>query len=196
MVTHNAESARGVSPRAAHRSGRESLDSSGSCHPPKAAAFCQGKEFLRLPVDSNSTWMTCPLRSVGITPLLHYYETVRPCPADPFFRPHGASVLPYVHRVCERAGLRCTSRYRCTGWGLPLLLQRRRPEVFGLRDCIPVPHVPLSTLRRRSCERLRMTRGRCGSRIHIRMTFAFTTPRRFNRRTGEDPCSFPDIFRF
>src|SRR6266702_4494183 len=30
-----------------------------------------------------------------------------------------------------------------------------------------------------------MTRGRCGSLIHFRMTFAFTTPRRFNRRTGE-----------
>src|SRR5258708_17565765 len=28
-----------------------------------------------------------------------------------------------------------------------------------------------------------MTRGRCGSLYHIRMTFAFTTPRRFNRRT-------------
>src|SRR5258708_40204285 len=44
-------------------------------------------------------------------------------------------------------------------------------------------HVPLSTLRRRACARLRMTRGRCGSLYHIRMTFAFTTPRRFNRRT-------------
>src|SRR5438876_1983294 len=31
-----------------------------------------------------------------------------------------------------------------------------------------------------------MTRGRCGSLIHYyRMTFAFTTPRRFSRRTGE-----------
>src|SRR5580700_2410850 len=29
-----------------------------------------------------------------------------------------------------------------------------------------------------------MTRGRCGSLHHLRMTFAFTTPRRFNRRTG------------
>ena len=28
-----AESARGISPRAAHRSGRETLASSGSCHP-------------------------------------------------------------------------------------------------------------------------------------------------------------------
>src|SRR5690349_9331557 len=28
-----------------------------------------------------------------------------------------------------------------------------------------------------------MTRGRCGSLAHIRMTLAFTTPRRFSRRT-------------
>src|SRR5467141_2490246 len=28
-----------------------------------------------------------------------------------------------------------------------------------------------------------MTRGRCGSLFHFRMTFAFTTPRRFSRRT-------------
>src|SRR5215469_16445679 len=76
-----AESARGVAPRAAHRSGRESLDSSGSCHPPKAAAFCQGKEFLRLPVDSSSTWMTCPLRSVGITPLLQLLRDSAPLPS-------------------------------------------------------------------------------------------------------------------
>ena len=31
-----------------------------------------------------------------------------------------SEVLPYVHGVCDRAGLRRTSRYRCTGWGLPL----------------------------------------------------------------------------
>src|SRR5262249_52035846 len=30
-----------------------------------------------------------------------------------------------------------------------------------------------------------MTQGRCGSLLHIRMTLPFTTPRRFNRRTGE-----------
>ena len=29
-------------------------------------------------------------------------------------------VLPYVHGVSDRAGLRRTSRYRCTGCGLPL----------------------------------------------------------------------------
>ena len=65
------------------------------------------------------------------------------------------------------------------------LLQRRRPGGSFFCGSISGPHVPLSTLRRRPCERLRMTRGRCGSLAHIRMTFAFTTPRRFNRRTGD-----------
>ena len=36
-------------------------------------------------------------------------------------------------------------------------------------------HLTLSTLRRRPRERLRMTRGRCGSLLHIRVTFSFTT---------------------
>jgi hypothetical protein len=34
-----AESARGIAPRAAHRTGRKPLDLSGSCHRLKAAAF-------------------------------------------------------------------------------------------------------------------------------------------------------------
>ena len=38
---HVAGSARGISPRAAHRSGREPLDSSGSCHPEEPAGFRQ-----------------------------------------------------------------------------------------------------------------------------------------------------------
>ena len=65
----SAGSARGISPRAAHRSGREPLDSSGSCHPEKAAAFHQDKEFLRLPVDSILTWVTCSLCSTGHYPV-------------------------------------------------------------------------------------------------------------------------------
>src|ERR1700686_4009990 len=73
------------------------------------------------------------------------------------------------------------------------LLQRRRPGVFGLRGCIPGPHVPLSTLRRRPRERLRMTQGRCGSLLHIRMTLSFTTPRRFNRRTGATKMRFRSV---
>jgi hypothetical protein len=38
-LSANAESARGISPRAAHRSGLDTLASSGSCHRMKAAAF-------------------------------------------------------------------------------------------------------------------------------------------------------------
>src|SRR6516165_9334765 len=57
----------------AHRSGHEPLDSSGSCHPRKPAGFRQDKEFLRFPVDSILTWVTCPLRSTDITPLPRYY---------------------------------------------------------------------------------------------------------------------------
>src|SRR5437870_13379938 len=56
--------------------------------PEKAAAFRQDKEFRRLPVDSIPTWVTCPLRSAGITLLPRYYETVRPCLADQYFWPH------------------------------------------------------------------------------------------------------------
>jgi hypothetical protein len=46
----------------------------------KAAAFRLDKELLRLPVDSIPTWVTCPLRSAGVTLPPRYYETVRPCP--------------------------------------------------------------------------------------------------------------------
>ena len=42
-------------------------------------------------------------------------------------------------------------------------LQRRRPGGMHFRGSIPGPHVPLSTLRRFPCEKLRMTRGRHGS---------------------------------
>src|SRR6266478_4010254 len=58
----------------------------------------------------------------------------------------------------------------------PFLLQGRRPGVSVFRGCIPGPHVPLSTLRRHPRGRLRMTRGRCGSLIHFRMTLSLTTP--------------------
>src|SRR6266436_3017128 len=39
-----------------------------------------------------------------------------------------------------------------------------------------------------------MTRGRCGSLYHIRMTFAFTTPRRFNRRTRRIPMAVYHVY--
>jgi hypothetical protein len=45
------------------------------------------------PVGPRSTAMTHPLRSMGITPLHHYYEAVRPSPAHRYFQPHGWSRL-------------------------------------------------------------------------------------------------------
>src|SRR5438874_12414369 len=55
-----AESAQGVSPRAAHRSGLDTLASSGSCHRTKAAASHRELELLLLPVGSLPTSATCP----------------------------------------------------------------------------------------------------------------------------------------
>ena len=54
--------------------------------PRKPAGFRQHEEFLRLPVDSILTWVTCSLRSTDITPLPRYYEAVRPWPVYPGFR--------------------------------------------------------------------------------------------------------------
>jgi DNA invertase Pin-like site-specific DNA recombinase len=87
VLLRDAESARGVSPRAAHRSGRDTLASSGSCHRTKAAASRRELELLLLPVGSLPTSVTCPLCSTGITPLPRYYGAVRPCPPHRYFRP-------------------------------------------------------------------------------------------------------------
>src|SRR5450755_1666768 len=59
---------RGISPPASHRSGLDTLASSGSCHRTKAAAFRRELELLLLPVGSLPTSVTCPLRSTSITP--------------------------------------------------------------------------------------------------------------------------------
>jgi len=49
-------------------------------------------------------------------------------------------VFPYVHGVCDRAGSRSTSRYRCLGWGLPLLLtaSASRSEFLSRLNTRPV----------------------------------------------------------
>src|SRR2546425_858113 len=64
--------------------------------------------------------------------------------------------------------------------------RRRHPGVsHGFRGSIPGPYLPLSTLRGRPYERLRMTRGRRGSLRLRRMTPSFTAPRRCDRRTED-----------
>src|SRR6267378_5739282 len=90
-----AESARGVSPRAAHRSGLDTLASSGSCHRTKAAASHRELELLPLPVGSLPTSVTCPLRSTGITPLPRYYGAVRPYPPHRYFRPRSFAACTF-----------------------------------------------------------------------------------------------------
>ena len=66
-----AESPRGISPRGAHRSGREPLDSSGSCHRMKGWRLsAKTSRFLPFLVDlSIPAPVTYPLPSTDITPL-------------------------------------------------------------------------------------------------------------------------------
>jgi hypothetical protein len=121
-IACRAESARGIAPRAAHRSGLEPLDSSGSCHPMKAAAFRQdrfGSSCFQLsrPIKTR---LACPLCSTGIIPLPRYYGTVRLCPADHYFRPRGASACAFsLSTACRfsssvlEPGIE--SRHLCTG---------------------------------------------------------------------------------
>ena len=99
-VTWCAESARGIAPRAAHRTGLEPLDSSGSCHPMKTAVLHLdriGSSCCQLTKPAK-TQVACPLRSPGITPVPHYYETVRPCSTHQYFRPRGASACAFSQR--------------------------------------------------------------------------------------------------
>src|SRR5882757_2601520 len=113
------------------------------------------------PVGPNSTAMTRPLCSTGITPLRRYYEAVRPSPAHRYFQPHGWSRLcffpwhrrpgshvPYKSQIELRAAYMpgCRSgRLR----HLPSLSRRQ-----GQPPVLTSPK-PLSTLHRRfACARL------------------------------------------
>ena len=71
--------------------------------PKKAAAFGQDKEFLRLPVDSILTRMTCSLRSTDITPLPRYYGAVRPWLVPQYFRPHGSTACAFSLTITNQA---------------------------------------------------------------------------------------------
>ena len=95
------------------------------------------------------------------------------------------AVLPCVRGVSDRAGSQRASRWRHAEYGLPLLPTASAPRSsHEFRGSIPGPHVPLSTLRRRSHPRRRMTRGRRGSLDLQRVELASIAPRRFSRRSG------------
>ena len=90
-------------PEALTDSGREPLDSSGSCHRMKATAFRQDQRFLPFPVDlSIPTPVTCPRRSPGITLLPHYHGAVRPWLKHRYFRPHGSSACAFSLTIASQ----------------------------------------------------------------------------------------------
>jgi hypothetical protein len=99
------------------------------------------------------------------------------------------SIAPLLHADVREA--KKIERFRFPFSAPPPLVDGMRtkfqqPRLLGMQFQEPRKNIPPG--RRRSCEQLRMTRGRCGSLHHIRMTFAFTTPRRFNRRTRGKTC--------
>jgi hypothetical protein len=83
--------------------------------PRKPTGFRQDKEFLRLPVDSILTWVTCPLRSTDITPLPRYYWAVRPWSVHQYFRPRGSSTCTFSFAITGQVlTFRTKARIRVT----------------------------------------------------------------------------------
>ena len=112
-------------PSPSQNSGLEPLDSSGSCHPMRAAALRQNRRAP--PVTSwpimVSTWIACPLRSTDITPLQRYYRAVRPSASHPYCRPRG-SIHLWLLRYHRCRGLMfhttASSRFRPPVCRMPL----------------------------------------------------------------------------
>lgn len=116
-LLRTAESARGISPRAAHRTGRKPLDLSGSCHSLKAAALRHNQSVPPVAGCPKSimTRMARPLRSTGITPLLRYYGAVRPCPAHRYFWPRGSPTCAFSLTIAGQVlKFRTKARMRVT----------------------------------------------------------------------------------
>ena len=92
-------------------------------------------------------------------------------------------VLPYVHGVFDREGPRHTSRYRCAGWCLPLLLtaSASRSEFLTRLNTRPVRSpVNASSPPSRAAPH---DSGSMWLAIPSSGDFAVTSPHRFSRRT-------------
>jgi len=128
-------------------------------------------------------------RTVRLPMAVHHRITSLDFPLRPGPHPlppggHGISrfshrMFPDVLGVLDRAGSARDSRSRPGRYRLPQRRGRRHPGVMVFRGSMPSPPVPLSTLRLKPRDLLRMTRGRCGSLLLHRMTLSFTTSRRF-----------------
>ena len=117
QIQPTAESPRGISPRGAHRSGREPLDSSGSCHRMKGCRLsAKTSRFLPFPVDlSIPAPVTRPLPSTDITPLQQYYGAVRPWLAHRYFRPHASGACAFSLGITNQVlKFRAKARMRFT----------------------------------------------------------------------------------
>src|SRR5712692_2617362 len=166
-------------------------------------AFCCRRFPLARPLPSISSAAGCPALFGDFAGTIGLSDF--PCPFIVGVRPWTSQRVPQRHPLRANTGppgsrARCfrtcsgslTARDPATsrdidapGGAFRFLLQRQRPGGNSFRGSIPGPHVPLSTLRRRPCGRLRMTRGRRGSLSLQRMTLSFTTPRRFEAGAQE-----------
>src|SRR6516165_4462628 len=57
--------------------------------------------------------MTCPLCSMGITPLRHYYEAVRPSPSHRYFWPRGCSACALYGLFVVKRTFRAAISFSC-----------------------------------------------------------------------------------
>ncbi len=113
-------------PSPSQNSGLEPLDSSGSCHPMRAAALRQNR---RVPPVASwpimvPTWIACPLRSRDITPLLRYYQAVRPSASHPYSRPRG-SIHLWLLRFSSMPRFSCSMFFSTRQWFAFVPLPRR-----------------------------------------------------------------------
>jgi hypothetical protein len=95
MIAYNAESARGIAPRGAHRSGLEPLDSSGSCHPMKTAVLHldrNGSSCCQL-TKPTKTQVACPFASRALP---RFRTTTRQSAPAPRVSTFGLAGLPLV----------------------------------------------------------------------------------------------------
>jgi hypothetical protein len=132
MIAHNAESARGISPRAAHRSGREPLGSRFSSSVPEPGIesrhLCTGHHMASKQVSA----MLVPGAEGTLRFRCRESDPAGP-PASKFPVPRGgyacvaaaplsgpaAWLATSAHRVSDRAGSRCALRWRRTRCCLP-----------------------------------------------------------------------------
>jgi hypothetical protein len=193
-----------------HRSNRKSrkakltvtktLNQAGAVH--CAACFFHGDRDLKSPSGSRDHDCSQPpprIRTRGTTASGSSLRERRPCDAgdrddrEQALGGPGISWFPgevsrYMHGVSDRAGLWCTSRYRRTRWGLPLLLRASasRSEFLTRLNTRPARSLAnASTLPLRAAPH---DSGPMWVATSHSYDFAFTTPRRFSRRTGGTTC--------